>query len=363
MNIMHETINNLQDSITRHAKAFELLRESSCALGKLADLFNSLKISLKSGGKIMLCGNGGFAAVSQHVAAELLGKISVKRNPLPAVSLVTDTSVITCVANDFGYEKVFSRQIEGIGSSNDVLLCLSASGKSKNILEALCVSRKMNVPSFLICGIGDHCNAIELGATVIELPSSETDIIQDMAMAVLHNICKMIELEERNGKDNKWQQIINYAKCHNLNSLILDRDGTINELLPNDYVLTKKNLKINVGFLKSSQSLASYFQHIFLVSNQACIGKGLITQTAVDSINQEIIDSVILHGGRIDKIYTCADANSKSHFRKPNVGMAEQILSDYPSVDFSRTLVVGDSYSDELFAQRIGAFFINIQNI
>lgn len=363
MNMMHMTENNLRESLSRSVGAFKLLQESSCALTKLANLSNAFKQSLRSGGKIMICGNGGFAAVSQHVAAELMGKMSVKRNPLPAISLATDTSVMTCIANDFGYEKVFSRQIDGIGYHNDVLLCLSASGQSKNILEALCTSRKKEIPSFLICGIGDHCNAIELGACVIEFPASETDVIQDMAMVVLHNICKMIELEESNGNDNKWPQIINYAKCHNLNSLILDRDGTINELLPNDYVLTKENLKINAGFLKSSQSLASYFQHIFLVSNQACIGKGLISQTAVDSINQEVIDSVISHGGRIDKIYTCADANPKSHFRKPNVGMAEQILSDYPNVDFSRTLVVGDSYSDELFAQRIGAFFINIQNI
>lgn len=349
--------------LTRNAEAIKLLQGSSCVLSKIAMLESAIKDCILAGGKVILCGNGGFAAVSQHVAAELMGKIYFKRHPLPALSLTTDCSVLTCIANDFGFEKVFSRQIEGIGNHKDVLIALSASGNSKNILEALSASRKKGIRTFLFSGVTQHKEADELGASVISIPSEDTDIVQDITMSVLHQICKDIESDFCSQSTSTWDDVIRIAKSQNLQTLILDRDGTINELAPNHYIFAPRQLKISQDFLDKCNVIANTFKHIFIVSNQSCVGKGLCTLDDVNVVNQALSIAISKRGGRIDKIYICPDAESSSCNRKPNTGMAEQILHDYPSVSFAHSLVVGDSFSDELFAQRLGAHFINIQYI
>lgn len=359
----HRNSDILRASFARNVEALKFLQESACALAKIADCKSAIEDCFNTNGKVILCGNGGFAAVSQHVAAELMGKISIKRQPLPALSLTTDSSVLTCIANDFGFEKVFSRQIEAIGEKVDVLIALSASGNSKNILEALSASRRKGIRTFLISGEGQHNEAIELGASIISIPSGDTDIIQDVAMSVLHQICKDVELGICSDSTSLWDDVINKAKSYNLQTLILDRDGTVNELVPNSYVITPSQLKISKKFLDNAKAIAETFKHVFIVSNQSCIGKGICSADAVDAVNQTLVSSITERGGRVDKIYICPDSDLASCNRKPNIGMADQILQDFPSICFANALVVGDSFSDELFAQRIGAHFINIQNV
>lgn len=349
-------------ALTGNVETLKLLQDSSYVLAKISELQSAIEDCFKTNGKVILCGNGGFAAVSEHVAAELMGKISIKRQPLPAISLTTDSSVLTCIANDFGFEKVFSRQIEAIGKKNDVLIALSASGNSKNILEALSISRIKGIMSFLISGEGPRNEAVELGANIIPIPSEDTDIIQDVAMCVLHQVCKDVESRICSKSANQWNDIINIAKSQNLQTLILDRDGTLNELVPNNYVVTPSQLKICKGFLDNAKVIAETFKHIFIVSNQSCIGKGICSADAIEAVNQALVSSISERRGRVDKIYICPDSDSTSCNRKPNIGMAKQILQDFPSVCFANTIVVGDSFSDELFAQRIGAHYINIQN-
>lgn len=359
----HRNPDMQQAPLARNVEALLFLQGSACVLEKISELQSAIEDCFKTNGKVILCGNGGFAAVSQHVAAELMGKIYIKRQPLPALSLTTDSSVLTCIANDFGFEKVFSRQIEAIGKKNDVLIALSASGNSKNILEALSASRRKGIRTFLMTGNGQHNEAIELGASIISIPSEETDIIQDVVMSILHQICKDVESGFCSNSANRWDDVINIAKSHNLQTLILDRDGTVNELVPNNYVITPSQLKISKAFLDNAKTIAETFKHIFIVSNQSCIGKGICSTDAIDAINQTLVSSITEREGRVDKIYICPDSDSTSCNRKPNIGMADQILQDFPSICFANALVVGDSFSDELFAQRIGAFFINIQNV
>lgn len=359
----HRNPDMQQSPFARNVEALLLLQESACALAKISELQSTIEDCFNTNGKVLLCGNGGFAAVSQHMAAELMGKISIKRQPLPALSLTTDSSVLTCISNDFGFEKVFSRQIEAIGEKNDVLIALSASGNSKNILEALSASRRKGIRAFLISGEGQHNEAIELGTAVISIPSGDTDIIQDVAMSVLHQICKDVELGICSKSASRWDDVINIAKSHNLQTLILDRDGTVNELVPNNYVITPSQLEISKEFLDYAKAIAETFKHVFIVSNQSCIGKGICSADAIDAVNQALVSSISERGGRVDKIYICPDSDSTSCNRKPNIGMADQISHDFPSICFANALVVGDSFSDELFAQRIGAHFINIQNV
>lgn len=357
----HRNSDMQQAPFARNVEALLLLQESACALSKIAELHSAIEGCFKTNGKVILCGNGGFAGVSEHVAAELMGKVSIKRQPLPALSLTTDSSVLTCISNDFGFEKVFSRQIEAIGEKSDVLIALSASGSSKNILEALSVSRRKGIRTFLISGERQHNEAIELGASIVSIPSEDTDIIQDVAMSVLHQICKDVESRICSNSASRWDDVVNIAKSHDLQTLILDRDGTVNELVPNNYVITPSQLKISKEFLDYAKVIAETFKYVFIVSNQSCIGKGICSVDAIDAVNQVLIRSISEKGGRVDKIYICPDSDSASCNRKPNIGMADQILQDFPTISFTKALVVGDSFSDELFAQRIGAHFINIQ--
>ncbi len=100
---------------------------------------------IEAGGKILLCGNGGSAADSQHIAAELVGRFARERRALPAIALTTDTSALTALGNDYGFEKVFARQVEALGRKGDVLIAISTSGNSPNILEAVAMARKMGL--------------------------------------------------------------------------------------------------------------------------------------------------------------------------------------------------------------------------
>lgn len=151
--------------------------------------------SFASGGKLMLCGNGGSAADCQHMAAEFTNRLSpkVERDALPAIALTTDTSFITAFANDYDFERVFARQVEALGRPGDVLLGISTSGRSQNVLAALRAASARGMPTIFLRGTGgDH----ESGADCsIVIPSTDTQLIQEAMLPVEHLICELVERE------------------------------------------------------------------------------------------------------------------------------------------------------------------------
>lgn len=150
--------------------------------------------ALRNGNKILFCGNGGSAADSQHLAAELVGKLNFDRPPLAALSLTVDTSVITAIGNDYGFEHVFSRQIEAIGKEGDVLIVMSTSGKSKNILNAVEMANNMGMITIGKTGrIGKEL-ARACDVTYVA-PSLNTQEIQEYHIKIGHEYCSMIEAE------------------------------------------------------------------------------------------------------------------------------------------------------------------------
>lgn len=364
---MYSNISHFKASCQNRAEMLISLCEDDCMLESFENLINCSTHTINNGGKIILCGNGGFAAIAQHTASELVGKLHSKRNPIPAIVLGTDMAVLTCIANDFGYERIFSRQLEAIGKENDMLIVLTSSGKSKNILQVLSQAKEQRIHSYAFTG--NNCSDLcrELGASAIEILTNETEAIQDITMILLHILCNQIEqrLFDNLTSESKsiWQTVIEAGRENNMSTLILDRDGVVNHILPNDYIVTESDLLINEDFLSFVPVLKDAFTRIFIVTNQACIGKGIAEKAEVDKINSCIRNLVYEAGGRIDEIYTCPDADSTSLLRKPNVGLAEIILKDFPDVDFSKSIMVGDSYSDELFAKRLGAMYFNIYNI
>lgn len=163
-------------------------------------LIASLEIAAKlcadgimGGGKIMLIGNGGSAADAQHIAAELIGRFEAsQRWPLPAVALTTDTSVLTALANDFGYDSVFGRQIAAIGRTGDVLIAYSTSGKSKNVVEALKFAKACQIKT--IGMTGDDCvDMSNLCDCTLSVPSTNTARIQEAHAILGHILCGLVE--------------------------------------------------------------------------------------------------------------------------------------------------------------------------
>jgi D-sedoheptulose 7-phosphate isomerase len=148
--------------------------------------------ALHSGHKILIIGNGGSAADAQHIAAEIVGRYRQDRSPYAAIALTTDTSALTSIANDYGFEQVFARQVEGLGQRGDVVLALSTSGKSANILAALRLARERGLITVGFTGNkGENLRA--LCDHLLVAPGDDTPVIQQIHLVVAHGICDEIE--------------------------------------------------------------------------------------------------------------------------------------------------------------------------
>lgn len=146
----------------------------------------------RSGGRLYIAGNGGSAADAQHLAAEFVCKLARDRNPLPAESLTTDSSILTAISNDYGYDKVFSRQLAGKLKRNDVFLGITTSGQSPNILRALEQCRQMEIKSIVFAG-RDGGAAKGLADYCIVAPGEKTSTIQELHIVLAHSLCECVE--------------------------------------------------------------------------------------------------------------------------------------------------------------------------
>jgi len=148
--------------------------------------------ALENGARLLICGNGGSAADSQHFAAELVGRFLRDRRPLPAIALSTDTSILTSVANDYSFDDVFSRQVEALGTLNDVLVVLSTSGNSPNIINAVNTAKSKQLLTIALLGKGGGkvAGLVDLALVV---PSQRSQCIQQIHIAVIHMWCELIE--------------------------------------------------------------------------------------------------------------------------------------------------------------------------
>jgi len=165
--------------------------------GKIAQAASIIVAAFKSGNKLLLCGNGGSAADCQHIAGEFVGKFKKERKALPAIALTTDTSIITALVNDYGGDIIFSRQIEALGKKGDVLLAISTSGSSPNIMKAIEAAKSLGMTIIGLTGAkGEKMRkACDLCITVA---SSGTPRIQEAHLAVEHIICGIVESELSN---------------------------------------------------------------------------------------------------------------------------------------------------------------------
>lgn len=177
------------DSIAVKQEAEKVLPEQ-VALGIFA-----MTDCLRAGGKVMACGNGGSAADAQHFAAELIGRFERERQELAAIALTTDTSILTAVGNDYSYDEIFSKQVRGLGKKGDILLGISTSGNSKNVVKAIEAAKKLGIKIIALTGNGGGKIATLLDADDIHLcaPSSRTARIQETHLVLLHSLCDGVD--------------------------------------------------------------------------------------------------------------------------------------------------------------------------
>lgn len=178
--------NSLQESADLKKKIAEEFSE------RIEQAIDLIGISLKNNKKILLMGNGGSAADAQHIAAEFIGRFKLERKSIPAISLTTDTSILTAIGNDYGFDKVFARQIESLGCEGDIIIAISTSGNSNNIVEALKLCKRSKINSIGLLGNdgGQIKNLVDLAIVV---PSSNTARIQEAHITIGHIICEEVE--------------------------------------------------------------------------------------------------------------------------------------------------------------------------
>ncbi len=179
----------VRDAFLETSRNFVTLAESAglvaAAAGRVID-------SLRAGGKVLFCGNGGSAADCQHLAAELSGRYLKDRAPLAAMALTVDTSALTAIANDYSYDEVFARQIRALGRPGDVLVAISTSGNSRNVVAALEAARAIGLSTIGLTGVGGGRMA-DLCDVCLRAPSADTPRIQEMHIAIGHMMCELVE--------------------------------------------------------------------------------------------------------------------------------------------------------------------------
>jgi len=188
--MFHREISIIEEHARRGADLrLSFLKGNATLLVEVARIIAS---SIKNGGKILICGNGGSAADAQHMAAEFVGRFKRERPPLPAIALTTDTSILTAVSNDYSFKEVFSRQLQALAQEGDVLVAFSTSGKSKNILKALDVARQKAITTVGITG-KDGGEMTQKCHHILRVPSDSTPLIQEVHITIAHLLCELVD--------------------------------------------------------------------------------------------------------------------------------------------------------------------------
>jgi D-sedoheptulose 7-phosphate isomerase len=181
----------MKSKLAKTSKAAAELSKNSEFLQSIESAKEEIIKSLKKKGKVLICGNGGSATQASHMAGEFVGKFAFDRAPLPAISLF-DLAATTAIGNDYGFNDIFSRFVDGLGNENDVLFCISTSGNSENCLKAMESARKKGMKNIALLG-RDGGKMKNLADVAIVIPENETPLIQEIHLMVIHWLCEGIE--------------------------------------------------------------------------------------------------------------------------------------------------------------------------
>jgi len=189
---MKTKVNQIEQVIFEHEHLITLLKQNKEFISKIEKAVSMLVAAIKNKKKILVCGNGGSAADSQHLAGELVGRFQKEREPIGCISLTTNTSIITAIGNDYGFDRIFARQIDATGKNGDVVILISTSGKSTNIIEAAKSARMKKMQIISLTGYEPNMLS-EMSDLTISVPSKSTPRIQEIHSIIIHLICGILE--------------------------------------------------------------------------------------------------------------------------------------------------------------------------
>lgn len=299
--------------------------------GQVMSIARSLVAVFRSGGKVVIFGNGGSAADAQHLAAEFSGRYLIERPPLRAIAL-TNISAITAIGNDYSFEDIFLRNVEGLVSKGDAVIGISTSGNSKNVLRAMKKAREMGAVTIAFTGNkGALKDEVDLALTI---PSGFTPRIQEGYMAAGHVICGLVERSI-------------YAR----KAVFVDRDDTIVKDVP--YCSRPEDLRLFPGVGEGIKRLNDAGFLVIIITNQSGVARGFFSEQALQEIHKKLLEDIGKAGGKVDAIYHCPHHPDQGcNCRKPNPGMVERALEDF-AIDLSRSYIIGDSEHEVELGKRL----------
>ena len=288
--------------------------------------------AFRNGGQAIFMGNGGSSADAQHIAAEFSGRYMLERPALPGVCL-SNIAPVTAIGNDYSYDLVFKRQIEGICRKGDVVIGMSTSGNSKNVILAMEAAKERGAITISFTGDGGKMREIADHAVVI--PSKETPRIQEGYLCACHTMCGIVERE-----------------LFGQRAVLIDRDDTIAKDVPYCDDPAKFELYEHVPPAIKRLNDAGY--KVIVVTNQSGIGRGYFTEETLSRIHDKMICTVEAAGGRIDDVFHCPHTpDDHCSCRKPEVGMGLAAISKH-SINPRISFMVGDHEKDMEFGRRLG---------
>lgn len=305
---------------------------SSVDPSEIREAADMILASVRNGGQVILMGNGGSSADAQHIAAEFSGRYLFDRPAMAGISL-SNIAPVTAIGNDYSYDLVFQRQIEAICRKGDVVIGLSTSGNSRNVLLAVEAAKRIGASTISFTGDGGVLkDMVDLG---IVIPTKETPRIQEGYFVACHTICGIVEREM-------------YGK----KAVLVDRDDTIVKDVP--YCNDPNKLQILPGVPKAIARLKDAGYLVIMITNQSGIARGILDEDILDSIHDKLIKEVEAAGGTIDDIFYCPHhPDDGCTCRKPETDMGVAAISKH-GINPNESFMIGDHDKDIEFGRRLG---------
>ena len=294
------------------------------------------------GGKVLACGNGGSASEAQHLVTELVGKFERNRASLPALALDTNSAALTAISNDYGYDDAFAHQVDALGDPGDVLVAISTSGGSENVVRAVLAAREKGMSTIGYLGGSGGRLAALVDVSVI-VPATDTATIQVGHLVLTHTLCGLVEEAIFPNK-----------------AIFLDRDGTL--IANRHYGSNPDEIELLDGVVEGLLQLREAGYRLVLVSNQSGVARGYFDEAAVDCMHNRLQRMLDAHGAALDDLEYCphhpegvtSPYTVECACRKPAPGMLRRAARKH-GVNLSASWMVGDVEDDVEAGRRAGA--------
>ncbi len=296
--------------------------------------------AFRNGNQVIFCGNGGSSADAQHIAAEFLGRYMMERPALPGVCL-SNIAPVTAIGNDYSYDIVFKRQVEGICKPGDVLVGLSTSGNSKNVILAMEETKVRG--GVTISFTGDCGKMRDMADCAVVIPTTETPHVQEGYLAACHIVAGLVEKELFGNR-----------------AVFIDRDDTIAKDVPYCNDPEKFNLYPDVPEAIKRLNDAGYL--VIVITNQSGINRGYFDEATLSRIHDKLRSQAGSAGGHVDDIFFCPHRPDENcSCRKPEIGMGLAAIARY-GINPRESWMVGDHDKDVEFGRRLGCRTVKVGN-